>query len=43
MMSKQDRAAMGAAARERARRLYSLDAMCAATLKVYAALLDGSA
>jgi glycosyltransferase involved in cell wall biosynthesis len=35
-----DRAGVGAAARERARRLYSLDAMCEATLKVYASLLD---
>ncbi|MDB5459729.1 MAG: glycosyl transferase [Caulobacteraceae bacterium] len=35
------RAAMGRAAMERARRLYSVDAMCAATLKVYADVLAG--
>lgn len=33
------RAAMGAAARERARSLYSVEAMCAATLEVYARVL----
>jgi glycosyltransferase involved in cell wall biosynthesis len=37
-----DRATMGAEALRRARRLYSLDAMCAATLKVYASLLGGT-
>jgi hypothetical protein len=30
---------MGAAAAERARRLYSVQAMCAATLEVYAQVL----
>lgn len=34
------RARLGAAAAERARRLYSVDAMCAATLKVYAQVLE---
>ncbi len=38
-LQRKDRAGMGVAARERARRLYSLDAMCEATLKVYASLL----
>jgi glycosyltransferase involved in cell wall biosynthesis len=33
------RASMGQAAAERARRLYSVDAMCAATLQVYAQVL----
>ena len=36
------RAAMGAAASARARRLYSVDAMCEATLKVYARLVGRS-
>lgn len=36
-----ERAAMGEAARVRARRLYSVDAMCEATLKVYARILEG--
>src|SRR6185312_13797175 len=35
----QARARMGAAAAERARRLYSVEAMCAATLAVYARVL----
>lgn len=35
------RAAMGRDAARRARRLYSVDAMCEATLKVYARLLEG--
>jgi glycosyltransferase involved in cell wall biosynthesis len=35
------RAAMGQAAMRRARRLYSVEAMCAATLKVYADVLEG--
>ena len=35
------RRAMGAAAMARARELYSVDAMCEATLNVYARLLDG--
>jgi glycosyltransferase involved in cell wall biosynthesis len=35
------RAAMGQAAMQRARRLYSVEAMCAATLKVYADVLEG--
>jgi glycosyltransferase involved in cell wall biosynthesis len=35
------RAAMGQAAMERARRLYSVDAMTAATLKIYAQLVEG--
>ena len=35
------RAAMGQAAMRRARRLYSVDVMCAATLKVYADVLEG--
>jgi glycosyltransferase involved in cell wall biosynthesis len=34
------RARIGAAARERARRLYSVQAMCAATLRVYAEVLE---
>ena len=38
-----ERAAMGAAAMERARLLYSVDAMCAATLKVYARLMQPGA
>ena len=37
------RAAMGAAGQLRARRLYSAQAMCEATLKVYAMLLEGRA
>jgi glycosyltransferase involved in cell wall biosynthesis len=37
----QRRAAMGQAAMQRARRLYSVEAMCAATLKVYADVLEG--
>jgi glycosyltransferase involved in cell wall biosynthesis len=37
------RKAMGKAAMLRARRLYSVDAMCAATLAVYARLLEGRA
>jgi len=36
-------AVMGAAARERARALYSVDVMCAATLEVYARVLAGRA
>jgi glycosyltransferase involved in cell wall biosynthesis len=35
------RAAMGQAAMRRARRLYSVEAMCAATLQVYADVLEG--
>jgi glycosyltransferase involved in cell wall biosynthesis len=35
------RAAMGAKAMERARRLYSVESMCAATLQVYAEVLGG--
>ena len=38
-----DRLAMGASAQQRARRLYSLDAMCEATLKVYASLMGEAA
>lgn len=37
------RAVMGRAARERARRLYSVEAMCEATLNVYARILEGRA
>ena len=37
------RAAMGKAAMLRARKLYSVDAMCAATLDVYARILEGRA
>jgi glycosyltransferase involved in cell wall biosynthesis len=40
-MTSKKRAEMGAAARERAVRLYSVEAMCAATLAVYARVLDG--
>jgi glycosyltransferase involved in cell wall biosynthesis len=36
----EERARMGAAAAERARRLYSVQAMCAATLAVYAQVLE---
>ena len=35
------RAAMGAAGQARTRRLYSVAAMCEATLEVYAAVLGG--
>ena len=37
------RAAMGAAGQARARRLYSAQAMCEATLSIYASLLEGRA
>ncbi|HLK26244.1 MAG TPA: glycosyltransferase, partial [Caulobacteraceae bacterium] len=37
------RAAMGQAAKERARRLYSVEAMCEATLAAYARVLEFSA
>jgi glycosyltransferase involved in cell wall biosynthesis len=43
LLPAEQRAAMGAAARERTRQLYSLDAMCRATLKVYASLLNEAA
>lgn len=36
-----ERAAIGAAAAKRARKLYSVSAMCEATLKVYARVLEG--
>jgi glycosyltransferase involved in cell wall biosynthesis len=39
-MTARKRAAMGDAARERAMRLYSVDAMCEATLAVYARVLE---
>lgn len=39
-LSPEQRAAMGRAARERVLRLYTVDAMCAATLAVYAQVLD---
>jgi glycosyltransferase involved in cell wall biosynthesis len=41
-MTPRDRETMGAAALSRARRLYSVDAMCAATLTVYARLMGSS-
>ena len=42
MTSPQFRAEMGAFGRARARRLYSLDAMCAATLEVYRQVAERS-
>ncbi len=41
--SPEQRAAMGAAGQARARRLYSVDAMCAATLDVYRRVLEARA
>jgi glycosyltransferase involved in cell wall biosynthesis len=42
-LTPEDRAAMTAAAAERSRRLYSLEAMTEATLAVYQRLLSGAA
>ena len=39
-VGKVGRAAMGVAGAERAKQLYSLDAMCAATLQAYADVLE---